>query len=440
MLLTPAAVLSWLSNLTDINRIVVAYSGGLDSHVLLHTLVALREGQSIPFVLEALHIHHGVSSLADDWATHCQTVCQRLQVPLTVEQVSAKGSQASLENQLREARYQIFAEQLNKGDLLALAHHADDQAETLLLRLLRGTGPQGLAGMPERRKLGKGNLIRPLLAFSRADLEAYAQQHQLHWVEDDSNEDTCFDRNYLRHEVMPKLAKRWPHFRETFARNAQVVAEAGTVLGYFLERELERATGENNGGLECDWLLGFEAALQRNLLRAWLKNLGLPLPGYKHLQQIIDEVIGAADGASPLLCWPGVEVRRFQGTIYALRPLAEHHSESVFYWALSQCLVMPGAGQLTAELFKGGGLLVPESATITVTFRQGGERCQIAGRAHSKLLKKQLQELQVPTWLRDRVPLVYINDDLAAIADLCICEGFQASPGQSGYVLKWRRP
>lgn len=440
MLLTPAAVLSQLPGLTGINRIVVAYSGGLDSHVLLHTLAVLRSAQSTPFVLEALHIHHGVSPLADGWLAHCQNVCQLLKVPLRVERVSMTSSQASLENQLREARYQIFEEQLDKGDLLALAHHADDQAETLLLRLLRGTGPQGLAGMPEQRKLGKGRLIRPLLPFSRADLEAYAQQHQLHWVEDDSNTDTCFDRNYLRHEVMPKLAERWPHYLETFSRNVQVVGEAGEVLDYFLERELESVVSENNGGLECHWLLNFESALQRNLLRAWLKNSGLPLPGYKHLQQIIDEVIGAAEDASPLLCWPGVEVRRYQGIIYALRPLAEHHAESVFDWVLSQSLFMPGAGQLSAERAEGRGLLVPENAFVTVAFRQGGERCQIAGRAHSKLLKKQLQELQVPTWLRDRVPLVYVNGALAAVADLWVCEGFQASPGQSGYVLKWQRP
>lgn len=440
MLLTPEDLLSRLPDLTGINRIVVAYSGGLDSHVLLHALARLRDSQPNHFMLEALHIHHGVNDRADEWTVHCQNICQQLLVPLTIERVCLKESQASLENQLREARYQIFSEHLNKDDLLALAHHADDQAETLLLRLLRGSGPHGLAGMPEQRELGRGRLIRPLLGCLRSDLEIYAREHQLHWVEDDSNVDISFDRNYLRHEVMPNLALRWPHFRETFTRNAQVSAEVGRVLDFFLARELDAVGARNDGGLECRWLLSFEPALQRNLLRAWLKQRDLPLPGYKHLQQIIDEVVGAAEDATPRLSWSGAEVRRFQGVIFAMAPLAELDAEPAFEWDLSQPLPITGAGELSAEQAEGQGLVVPGGASVIVAFRQGGERCHMAGRKHSTLLKKQLQAFHVPPWLRDRVPLVYIDGTLAAVADLCVCDGFLASSDQFGYVLRWRRP
>ena len=316
-------------NLKSNTRLIVAYSGGLDSHVLLHALAQLRDSQSKPFTLEALHVHHGVSAQADEWVSHCQKVCEQHKVPLTVRYVQLNNSpQASLENQLREARYQIFAAVLEPGDLLALAHHANDQAETLLLRMLRGTGPQGLAGMPARRELGKGGLIRPLLTFSREELECYAQQQRLSWVEDDSNADTHFDRNFLRHQVMPKLAERWPHCLDTFARNAQVNAEAGQALGFFLERELQPVMAQHLSGIACDWLKEFDRPIQHNLLRAWLKKLNLPLPGARHLQKIMEEVVDAADDAQPLLCWPGVEVRRFQGVIYAFSSL-QHRASTV---------------------------------------------------------------------------------------------------------------
>lgn len=441
---TCQALLANLPECTSHQRIIVAYSGGLDSHVLLHCLAKLRDQQAGNFQLEALHIHHGMSEQADAWVSHCQTVCEQLLVPLNVRYVRADQQQASLENQLRQARYQVFAEILAVGDLLALAHHADDQAETLMLRMLRGTGPQGLAGMPEQRALGQGALIRPLLSFGRAELEDYAQQYSLSWVEDDSNVDRRFDRNFLRHEVMPKLAQRWPYFRDNFARNAQVSKDALSSLDFFLEREIQPQMAEHHDGLACNWLLGFPPALQINLLRSWLAQRALPLPGYKHLQQVLTEVVAARVDAKSLVSWPGAEVRRFQGVVYANSPLPEHDATKAFNWTFAQPLVLPGAGVLTATVTPtaeaGRGLLVPAGAQVTVRFRQGGERCKLAGRAHSKLLKKQLNSLQLEPWLRDRLPLVYVNGELAALADVAICEGFQAAAEQSGFVLHWRRP
>lgn len=419
-------------------RLLVAYSGGLDSHVLLHSLAQLRNREADSFRLEALHVHHGISAEADDWVGHCETICQRLAVPLRIRYVEQQASAASLENQLRKARYRIFEEELGDGELLALAHHADDQAETLLLRMLRGAGPKGLGGMPETRPLGGGCLVRPLLGFTRADLEVYARQHQLSWVEDDSNTDTGIDRNYLRHEVMPKLAERWPQVTETFARNAQVNAEADAVLTYFLQRELAAEVSASGGGLGCDWLQGYPSGVQHNLLRSWLQAQGLPLPGYRHLQQALDEVVGAARDAKPLLSWPGVELRRYQGVLYASRPLGLHDAQACLNWRLPDTLDLLGAGSLEARLERGQGVRIPQDARVTVRFRQGGERCRIAGQ--SRLLKKQLQAWQVAPWLRDRVPLLYVNGELAAVADLCICEGFQAREQQQGFVVKWCRP
>jgi len=436
MLLT----LDLLPSLKEKQRIIVAFSGGLDSHVLLHSLVQLRASLTEPFQLEVLHIHHGVSELADGWVAHCQAVCEQLDVPMCVRYVTGEQQQASLENQLREARYQVFSEVVGVGDLLALAHHVDDQAETLMLRMLRGTGPQGLAGMPSQRRLGGGSLIRPLLGFSRAELEAYAQQHKLVWVEDDSNVDISFDRNFLRHQVMPQLAQRWPYYRRNFVRNAQVAKDAQQSLDYFLERELWPQMEKHQGGIDCRWLSGYEPALQINLLRAWLQLRNLPLPGYRHLQQVLNDVVNVRTDAQPLVNWPGVEVRRFKGIVFAAKPLPEHDAGLMLDWNIDERLLMPGAGRLAATLQLGAGLCIPANANVTVRFRQGGERCKLAGRAHSKLLKKQLNDLQLEPWLRDRLPLIYVDDQLAALADVAICEGFQVTEAQQGYILRWQRP
>ena len=422
------------------SKLLVGYSGGLDSHVLLHALVTLVGQQKLSIELEAIHVHHGVNKEADEWVLHCQKVCRDLNVPLIVRYVEDVPRQASLENQLRQARYRIFDSLLKAGDQLALAHHADDQAETLLMRMIRGAGPQGLSGMPPRRPLGKGHLIRPLLNVARADLEVYALEQGLSWVEDNSNQDDRFDRNYLRHKVMPQLVERWPHFRETFSRNAQVCADANHALDFFLERELLPVMQACQGGLSCQWLQGFELSVQQNLLRAWLKQLVLPLPGAKHLQQIIDEVLEAAHDASPKLTWPGVEVHRFKGVVYAFQALKNFASEGVWKGLPGKIVDVAGVGQISCQRTINKGLLIPENATVEVRFRQGGERCRVAGRDHSKPLKKLLQELGVPTWLRERVPLIYVGGELAAVADFLICEGFAANDGQQGWLVQWQRP
>ena len=440
MRLTLDSLLSKLPDLKPRQRLVVAYSGGLDSHVLLHALAQLRDSGAQSFLLEALHIHHGINQQADAWVEHCQLVCEQLQVQLIMKHVTCDLQQASLENQLRKARYKIFSDTLGEGDLLLLAHHSDDQAETLMLRMLRGAGAQGLAGMPAQRSLGLGSLTRPLLSFTRADLEAYAQQQALRWVEDDSNADTVFDRNFLRHQVMPALAQRWPYYRANFSRNAQVAKDAQQSLEYFLGRELQPQMIKYQGGLECRWLRTYDVAVQINLLRSWLTLRGLPLPGQRHLQQVLDEVVNARHDAQPLVNWRGADIRRFQDILFANAPMADHQAESTLSWDVEEVLLMPGAGQLTAVSRAGEGLYVSPGAKLSVRFRQGGERCKVAGHAHSKLLKKLLNSLQLEPWLRDRLPLIYVNDELAALGDVAICEGFQASAGQQGYSLCWQRP
>ena len=199
---------------------LIAYSGGMDSHVLLVALAELSSSRPNFPALRAVHVHHGLSPYADDWADHCQSICQNLGVELVVHWVEVASHQASLERAARVARYQVFESVLKPGEILLQGHHQDDQAETLLLRLLRGTGVDGAKAIPAQRRLGAGEVFRPLLDFSREQLAQYARHQQLQWIEDESNQDTGFDRNYLRHQVLPLLQQRWPAASKVLARFA----------------------------------------------------------------------------------------------------------------------------------------------------------------------------------------------------------------------------
>ncbi|MFS2200468.1 tRNA lysidine(34) synthetase TilS, partial [Pseudomonas sp. Pseusp3] len=255
----------------------IAYSGGLDSTVLLHLLAHLAKTESLP-ALSAIHVHHGLQAVADAWPEHCRSVCAALGVPLQIVRVQVQPG-ASLERAARDARYHAFSEVIRPGEVLLTAQHRDDQAETLLFRLLRGAGVRGLSGMPRQRPLGKGHLLRPLLDATRAELEAYAAAHQLRWIEDPSNQDRQFSRNFLRHQVFPVLTTRWPQAMATMARSAAHLSEAQGLLDELAQIDLNQARTAN----EFDWLglpslelaslEKLSAARQRNALSHWLEPL-----------------------------------------------------------------------------------------------------------------------------------------------------------------------
>ncbi|MCF7982549.1 MAG: tRNA lysidine(34) synthetase TilS [Pseudomonadales bacterium] len=412
-------------------RFIVAYSGGLDSHVLLAAMSALR-GQLGGIAVSALHIHHGVNPAADEWVAHCIQVCRSLAIPRVIKKIQADQTKASLENTLREARYQAFSESLSEHDVLLLAHHADDQAETILLRLLRGAGAQGISGMPQQRALGKGHLLRPLLGYTKQQLERYAVAKQLSWIEDDSNADVQFDRNFLRQRVMPLIAERWPSFGHSLTRHARINRQLQRSMDFFLARELQQLMTEK-GVLKIPPLLEYSQEVQLNLLRAWIASLTLPAPSYKQLWQILSDVMLAREDAQPQVNWPGAIVRRYQDGLHASSPPPEFDAKRVYEWHPETTLNISGVGELKLEKMVGAGLLKMSPNSYSVRFRQGGERCQPAGRQGSHPLKKLLQEYHVPPWLRDRTPLIYCGEQLAAVGDIWVCEGFATSDDEQGF-------
>jgi tRNA(Ile)-lysidine synthase len=414
---SPQHLYDALATLGTGRRLWIAYSGGLDSHVLLHAAAALRP--RLDRELRAVHVDHGLHADSARWGAHCRAVCAGLQVPLDELPLRLQPRAGeSLEAVARAARYRALSSLLSGGDALATAHHRDDQAETVLLALLRGSGVHGLAGTAARAPLGKGELIRPLLAHSRADLMAYAQRMGLAWIEDPSNTDTRFDRNFLRREVLPLLRTHWPGADKTLARAASHCADAARLLDEEGDAQLAAARGSRPGTLSVAALRRCTAAARRRLLRRWLAVEGFRAPSSERLAHIAKDCLSAAPDRRPMVAWGGCEVRRYRDDLYALPALAQAPSPAmVIGWDGRGPLALPGSlGRLIpGNLAKGQ----PDTA-LAVRFGAAGLRCRAA--AGSRPLKHLYQEAGVPPWLRPYVPLVLRDGALCAVGGVSACE------------------
>ena len=379
----------------------VAYSGGMDSTVLLH----LARAAALP-KLTAVHVHHGLQAAADDWAAQCAAQCADWQLPMQLIRVAVQSSHPKgPEAAAREARYTALQAHLPGGAALMTAHHAADQAETLLLRLLRGTGIEGMAAMRSVTSSG-ATLWRPLLGVRRELLLAYAQRHRLRWIEDPHNSDPRYARSWLRAQVMPLLRQRWPDADAQLARAAEHAADASSLLAGLAASLLARVRGEA-GGLSVSGLLTLTAAERRLLLRHWLQQLGLP-PAFTHtLQQLESDVLSASSTAMPLLCWPGGEFRRYRDTLHAGPALPLLSDELCIDWDGSEPLQLPaGLGVLSTTT----------PCAMQVRFAVAGLRIRLAGHAQSRSLKQLSQEAAVPPWWRSRLPIIFVNRTVASIA------------------------
>lgn len=411
----------------------VGYSGGVDSQVLLHLLVELRA--TYPIRLRAVHINHGLSMRAAEWADRCAATCKTLSVDYLQQSIDVTASSGeSPEEVAREGRYAALSALLAPGDILLTAHHQDDQAETALLQLFRGAGPKGLAAMPPIKPFGQGIQARPLLNHLRAELMAYATQRELTWIEDESNQNIDFSRNFIRHHVLPILKKRWPSIATTVARVSSNCAEAQQLLDEMTTQDLAIAKGSLANTLSVSRFLTLSAMRQRQVLRLWLNILGFPIPGMVKIQQVQRDLFLARSDKSPHMTWKGVELRRYRDEVYALRCVDSHDVKQVIAWDLQQALVIPKLGVLQATPVLGQGIKA-SLTDITVRFRQGGEVCRLPGRNFSHTLKNLFQERHVLPWERDRIPLLYVKDKLAAAVGLFIDHDFIAREDQAGFLL-----
>ncbi|HFQ8227974.1 TPA: tRNA lysidine(34) synthetase TilS [Citrobacter freundii] len=414
-------------------QILVAFSGGLDSTVLLHQLVQWR-AQQPTLSLRAIHIHHGLSAHADAWVAHCEAVCAQWQVPLVVERVTLADAGLGIEAHARQARYQAFADALLPGEVLATAQHLDDQCETFLLALKRGSGPAGLSAMAEISAFADTQLIRPLLTQTRAALEQWARQHQLRWIEDESNQDDAYDRNFLRLQVLPLLQQRWPHFADATARSAALCAEQESLLDELLADELSGCTTAN-GTLALTPLMAMSRVRRAALLRRWLAAQNAPMPSRDGLDRLWQEVALAREDASPCLRFGDYEVRRYQGQLWWIKS-AVGQSETILPWPCWQMPLTLPAGLGYLRLQPGGELRMPrEDECVSIRFKASG-MLHIVGRNGGRKLKKIWQELNVPSWRRDTTPLLFYGETLIAAAGVFVTrEGL--TEGESGVKLVW---
>lgn len=388
----------------------IAYSGGLDSTVLLDLFVKAREIH--PIQLHAIYINHSLSPNAKSWGSHCQKMCAEYQVSYIQKTINAKSTlKESPEEIAREKRYEVFLQLLSPKDFLITAHHQDDQAETLLLQMLRGAGPKGLAAMPVLKPFGKGFHARPLLNFTRDDLKKYAEENHLQWIDDESNDNTHFSRNYIRHEVMPIFKKRWPSVTKTLSRVAAHCAEAQSLLDEYAEKNLTDCMGSKPNTLSVKKLLSLSSAECKQVLRAWLQQLNFSIPSLIKLQEIEKNVLTARRDKQPKVDWGNVEVRRYRDDIYAMNALLEYDATQVFAWDLKNPLEIPSLGVLQATEKMGAGLR-RDIHSVTIQFRHGGESCQLPNRDCHHKLKKLFQTWGIPPWERSRVPLVFFENKL----------------------------
>lgn len=414
-------------------QILVAFSGGLDSTVLLHQLVQWR-AQQPTLSLRAIHIHHGLSAHADAWIAHCEAVCAQWQVPLVVERVTLADAGLGIEAHARQARYQAFADALLPGEVLATAQHLDDQCETFLLALKRGSGPAGLSAMAEISAFAGTQLIRPLLTQPRAALEQWARQHQLRWIEDESNQDDAYDRNFLRLQVLPLLQQRWPNFADATARSAALCAEQESLLDELLADELSACTTAN-GTLALTPIMAMSRVRRAALLRRWLAAQNAPMPSRDGLDRLWQEVALAREDASPCLRFGDYEVRRYQGQLWWIKS-AVGQSETILPWPCWQMPLTLPAGLGHLRLQPGGELRIPrEDECVSIRFKAPG-MLHIVGRNGGRKLKKIWQELNVPSWRRDTTPLLFYGETLIAAAGVFVTrEGL--AEGESGVKLVW---
>ena len=457
---------------------VVAYSGGIDSHVLLHCCKKLN------LTVRAVHVHHGLQNIADEWVIHCQSICRALNISLDVIYVDAnKQKRQSPEEAARRVRYEALQNNLIDGDCLLTAQHLNDQAETLLLQLFRTASTAGLSAMPAQRKLGKYSHLRPLLSFSRQEIEQFAEENFLNWIEDPTNQDVSYDRNFIRKEVVPILKSRWPEIAGQLSivaslqsNNLQVLEDMAAIdlANIIILPAYQSIVSFYSviSVLSISRLKELSLARRLNVLRYWVikivndqsakispKISPTISPTRNLLEEIDRALINSAQDANPVITFSGFEIRKFQSDLYLLKSVSpsfasltahpcattdKKHSglepndlkQDIVWKPSSPVLISALNIQIKSIASIGDGLnkdLLNES--LKICFRKGGEVFHPAGRLHSQRLKKLLQEANIPPWDRESIPLVYFKDELIAVVGLWVCKQYAVSGDEEGWLI-----
>ena len=416
-------------------KIWIACSGGMDSSVLLHLIFSNKV--KIEQALEVVYVNHGLQDESAEWGDFCRSQCDSYDLPFTqlnINETVPKGE--SVEAWAREKRYELIAQVMNKGDLLFTAHHQDDQVETFFLQALRGAGPRGLASMPLFKEFANAIHVRPLLNYCRRELLAYAKANSLTWKEDLSNADTKYDRNYLRNNIIPTFEKRWPAYRETISRLVNHQQDCASLMNEVGLEDLKLVMHENKLSLEN--LRSLSVTRQKNIVFTWLQELQLETPASKHINQIFSGLINSTSDNASCVNWKNVEVRKYRAFLYASKKVDKGFDRVDYAWDLARPLeIMDETLIAKSEIGSGLSKEKIDNASISVQYRHGGEKIQPNNNVHTKTVKQLFQERGVLPWVRDRFPLVYVNDTLAAIPGVCVDINYSAELDEPSWQIVW---
>jgi tRNA(Ile)-lysidine synthase len=415
-------------------KLVLAFSGGLDSIVLLHLLAQVKK--ILPFQLSAQHIHHGLSPNADAWAAFCQDSSNKLNVPLTITKVQVNNTGLGIEASARKARYDVLLQadaDFTSPDFILLAHHQDDQAETFLLQLARGAGVKGLAGMaPEN-----GKLLRPLLGVPRKALENYAKQHRLAWVEDESNADTHFDRNFIRHDILPTLAKQYPAISQTISRSAQHMAEANDLLDEFAALDVQHCQQEKT--LNIQLMQQLSPARINNALRWWLVQNNCHLPSTAQLHQIAQQLFNAKTDAAVKIKVSATHIlQRYRNCAFLLENVETVPAINLLWQGEALVRLLDGSSLIfSQQLGQGFALNRVPNIKLRIKNREGSERFRPDLGRPSRSLKTVLQNAEIPPWQRAQLPLIFMDETLVIIPNIGEDVSYAANADEMGLTVKW---
>jgi len=439
------------------SNLVVAYSGGVDSQVLLHALAQLKKQQRLNQNIHICHVNHGLSDNANAWQEFATQQCLQANFPLTICQVELElKPQQSLEAIARDARYQALQSVAHVNDLIVTGHHGDDQAETFLLALKRGSGIKGLSAMKTVMSFGQQFLVRPLLNHSRVEIEKYAQDNQLDWIEDESNLDITFDRNFLRHQVLPILNQRWSSINKTILRSARLCSEAQELVDELAKQDLENCQVAR-AKLCCVALQKLSTARFNNVIRYFLQQQQVLMPSSVQLKELRQQ-LEAQQGKAPVVQLADHCLRRYQDKLYLTRIF-----DDVTPWQVKVNfsakevdksgvgIILPdNLGQLTFLLqdnalkkkqnysWQASMQAPKEGQKVSVRFTHNNPKCLPQYRQQSRPLKKVLQELAIPTWQRKRLPFVYYGEELVAVVGHFVCKPYLDNDQAPLVQLYWK--
>ena len=421
----------------DVTKFTIALSGGVDSMVLLDLLSKAKRSSD---VIKAIHINHNLHESSKEWVNFVKDACKKYKLPLIIESINPKQEGFGLEAEAREQRYKKFKEIILDNECLLTAHHLDDQIETMLFRIFRGTGLDGLRSIRKKAKFGKGLLFRPLINIPREAIEQYAKLNDIKWIEDPSNKNIDFDRNYLRNNIVPSIKKRWPNAQKTITRLSSLAENNQKLLHELAKEDIGEI--EKFNVLDIGILSNKSSLRINNIFRFLILKNKMGIPSLKVLENGIETLINAKSD-SPIITWDGFSIRRYKNTLYFFNPdLKQDEIRPLkMKWFIDQTINLGGnRGSIQARFIKGEGIALNKCPkSLEIKYRKGGEQIKPSGHKITKSLKNLFQENNVLPWVRDQIPLFYLDEELISVGDLWFNQDYRAKEQEEGFLISWDR-